>query len=236
MKILIIEDNTDLSDNINNYLTGVGYVCEQAFNREEARMKILFYEYDCILLDITLPDGSGLKLLDDISNSSNKIHSGIIIISAKDSLDDRINGIRLGADDYLVKLFDLSELSVRVFSVIRRRQYNGMNIVQYGNLKIDTLIDLVKDRCNDSGLHIQCRHSTEPFHVSTFGNLRSDISIVGESIPCIVPDKQFGTLPDSSIIQIGNDEESGFHSFTDSLFQPINKHKELAVDGTVTKS
>ena len=178
MKILIIEDNTDLSDNINNYLTGVGYVCEQAFNREEARMKILFYEYDCILLDITLPDGSGLKLLDDISNSSNKIHSGIIIISAKDSLDDRINGIRLGADDYLVKPFDLSELSVRVFSVIRRRQYNGMNIVQYGNLKIDTLIDLVKDRCNDSGLHIQCRHSTEPFHVSTFGNLRSDISVV----------------------------------------------------------
>ena len=90
----------------------------------------------------------------------------------------------------------------------------------------DTLIDLVKDRCNDSGLHIQCRHSTEPFHISTFWNLRSDVSIVGESIPCIVPDKQFGTLADSSVIQIGNDEESGFHPFTDSLFQPVNKHEE----------
>ena len=139
MKILIIEDNTELSDSINSYLTDAGYLCEQVFNREEARMKILFYEYDCVLLDITLPDGSGLKLLDDIANSPNKTFSGIIIISAKDSLDDRINGIRLGADDYLVKPFDLSELSVWVFSVIRRRQYNGMNMVEHGSLKIDTL-------------------------------------------------------------------------------------------------
>ena len=66
----------------------------------------------------------------------------------------------------------------------------------------------------------------EPFHVRTFGNLLCDISVVGESIPCIVPDKQFGTLADSSVIQIGNDEESGFHPFTDSLFQPFNKHEE----------
>ena len=139
VKILIIEDNTDFSDNINGYLTDAGYLCEQVFSREEARMKILFHEYDCILLDITLPDGSGLKLLDDISNSSNKTHSGIIIISAKDSLDDRITGIRLGADDYLVKPFDLSELSVRIFSVIRRRQYSGRNTVEYGDLRIDTL-------------------------------------------------------------------------------------------------
>lgn len=139
MKILIIEDNADLSANINRYITDYGYVCEQVFNREEARMKILLYEYDCILLDITLPDGSGLKLLDDINESANKCHSGIIIISAKDSLDDRINGIRLGADDYLVKPFDLSELSVRIFSVIRRRQYSGRNNVEYGDLRIDTL-------------------------------------------------------------------------------------------------
>ena len=90
----------------------------------------------------------------------------------------------------------------------------------------DTLIDLVKDRCNDSGLHIQSCHCTEPFHIRTFGNLRSDVSIVGESISCIVPDKQFGTLADSSVIQIGYDEESGLHPFTDSFFQPVNKHKE----------
>lgn len=137
MKILIVEDNEDLSRNIKAFLTTQGYICENAYNYEEARMKVLFYEYDCILLDISLPDQTGLNLLHDMA--VHKKPHGIIIISAKDSLDDRVQGIQMGADDYLVKPFDLVELSVRIFSLIRRTQYNGQNTIDYKNINIDTL-------------------------------------------------------------------------------------------------
>lgn len=137
MKILIVEDNKDLSESIQEYLTAAGYLCESAYCYEDARMKILFYEYDCILLDITLPDQSGLKILDVLSKVQKQ--TGVIIISAKDSLDDKIAGIRMGADDYLTKPFELSELAVRIFSLIRRSQYAGRNTICYQDLQVDTL-------------------------------------------------------------------------------------------------
>ena len=137
MKILIVEDNKDLSESIQEYLTAAGYLCESAYCYEDARMKILFYEYDCILLDITLPDQSGLKILEVLSKAPKM--TGVIIISAKDSLDDRIKGIRMGADDYLTKPFEMSELAVRIFSLIRRFQYAGRNMICYQEIKADTL-------------------------------------------------------------------------------------------------
>jgi DNA-binding response OmpR family regulator len=101
MKILIIEDERKLSQNIVTYLSSDNYICEQAYNFNDAIEKIALYSYDCILLDLNLPDGDGLKILEDIKQR--EITSGIIIISARGSLDDKITGLKTGADDYLAK-------------------------------------------------------------------------------------------------------------------------------------
>ena len=123
MKVLIIEDEKILSQNIMLYLTDNNYICEQAFSFDDALAKFLNYEYDCILLDLNLPGGDGMKLLEHIKK--NKINSGIIIISARNSIDDKISGISLGADDYMAKPFSLAELCIRIFAVIRRRKFTG---------------------------------------------------------------------------------------------------------------
>src|SRR6478609_2313138 len=103
MKILIVEDERELVKSMAQYLRQESYVCEVAYNVREAREKISLYEYDCILLDITLPDGNGLQLLEELKGSSKK--DGIIVITAKNSVDDRVRGLNLGADDYLSKPF-----------------------------------------------------------------------------------------------------------------------------------
>jgi DNA-binding response OmpR family regulator len=94
------------------------------------------------VLDITLPDGSGLKLLQEIK--LNRKSDGVIIVSARNSIDDRINGLKLGADDYLVKPFHLSELAARVAAIIRRKFRNGNNVINFGDIEIDTLANDVK--------------------------------------------------------------------------------------------
>src|ERR1700759_3095183 len=119
MKILVVEDEAELAQSITSYLKTEHYVCEVAPDFNAAREKIEEYDYDCILLDITLPDGNGLKLLQELKN--NHKSDGVIIISAKHSLEDRITGLNLGADDYLTKPFHLSELNARLAAVIRRR-------------------------------------------------------------------------------------------------------------------
>src|SRR5687768_3045814 len=101
MKVLIIEDNRELASNIQEFLLKEGYVCEFSYNHKEALHKLSNFQYDCIILDIMLPDGNGLQLLQFIK--SEKIQSSILIISAKNSLDDKIEGLELGADDYLTK-------------------------------------------------------------------------------------------------------------------------------------
>lgn len=135
MKILIIEDERSLSDSIVAYLSSEKYLCEQAFTYADARMKVGMYEYDCILLDLMLPGGNGLDILRDIRSQSNP--AGVIIVSAKDSLDDKIKGLEIGADDYLAKPFHLAELSMRIYAVIRRKEFSASNILENNGVRID---------------------------------------------------------------------------------------------------
>src|SRR5687768_2495455 len=121
MKILIVEDETDLLGILTDFLSKEKYSFDTATTYMEASEKVTLYDYDCILLDINLPDSSGFKLLDDL-NEIKKVE-GVIIISARDSIDDKIKGLNLGADDYLTKPFHLSELNARIQAVIRRKKF-----------------------------------------------------------------------------------------------------------------
>ncbi len=135
MKILIIEDDSSLREIISRGLHSEGYVVETACNFSEADDKIAGYSYDCILLDIMLPDGNGLRLLEHIKSLKKSDH--VIIISARDSIDDMVTGLDLGADDYLAKPFYMAELSARIKSVLRRSANNGGNKLTAGNITID---------------------------------------------------------------------------------------------------
>lgn len=137
MKILVIEDERKLSDSIVAYLSGENYLCEQAFTYAEAKQKANIYEYDCVLLDLMLPGGDGLDILSDLRRRHNPV--GVIIISAKDALDDKLRGLQIGADDYLAKPFHMAELSMRVYAVIRRREFAASNIVAQNGLRINLL-------------------------------------------------------------------------------------------------
>lgn len=141
MKILIIEDERQLSENIATYLSADNYLCEQAYNFDTAIEKILLYTYDCILLDLNLPGGDGLKILEEIKRHD--IDSGIIIISARDSLDDKITGLKIGADDYLSKPFSLSELSIRIYALLRRMHFSNNNVLKSNSLEINLLAKTV---------------------------------------------------------------------------------------------
>jgi DNA-binding response OmpR family regulator len=136
MKILIVEDERELSKSIVTYLKAESYLCEVATDRKTAIDKIESFDYDCILLDISLPDGNGLQVLQELK--TNKKTDGVIIISARDSIEDRIAGLNLGADDYLPKPFHLSELSARIAAVIRRRKFDGSSVLKFNELSIDT--------------------------------------------------------------------------------------------------
>ena len=135
MKILIIEDERELAKSMMVYLRQESYVCEVAYTSQEALEKVIFHEYDCILLDITLPDGNGLEILDRLKKEDKS--EGVIIISAKNSLDDKIQGLNLGADDYLAKPFHLSEMGARISAVIRRKRFEGNNTLSFDELTID---------------------------------------------------------------------------------------------------
>jgi len=141
MKILIIEDEKELAKSIVEYLSGEHYLCETASTFSEAMDKTEMFNYDCILLDITLPDGNGLKILEELKKENKQ--DGVIIISAKNSLDDKIKGLQIGADDYLTKPFHLSELTARIYSIIRRKQFNNSNIIRQNELEIDLLAKAV---------------------------------------------------------------------------------------------
>ncbi len=137
MKLLIIEDERDLSESIVSFLSMEHYLCEQTFTFDEAMEKVAVYDYDCILLDLMLPGGTGLDILREIKRRNNP--AGVIIISAKDSLDDKVTGLKIGADDYLPKPFHLPELSVRIYALIRRRQFSSNNVLYSNELVIDLL-------------------------------------------------------------------------------------------------
>jgi len=144
VKILIIEDEKGLRESIEEYFTEAGNICEIAADYDTALTKINLYRYDCILLDITLPGGNGIDILKSLKDSGHS--DGVLIISAKNSLDDRLEGLDLGADDYLVKPFHLSELKSRVTAIIRRKSYNGSNVLIFNEISIDLLGKEVKVR------------------------------------------------------------------------------------------
>lgn len=142
MKILIIEDENGLRESIEEYFTEAGNICEVAGDYATALAKINLYRYDCILLDITLPGGNGINILKNLKDNGHS--DGVLIISARNSLDDRLEGLDLGADDYLVKPFHLSELKSRVTAIIRRKSYNGSNVLMFNEITIDLLGKEVK--------------------------------------------------------------------------------------------
>lgn len=135
MKLLLIEDEKELAEGIISYFSGNGYICEWANNIYSALDKLSAYEYDCIMLDLMLPDGNGFKILEELK-AANKTE-GVIIISAKEGLDTKIQGLQLGADDYLTKPFHLSELLARVQALIRRKNFQGNNIISFNEISID---------------------------------------------------------------------------------------------------
>lgn len=134
MKILIVEDEPSLREVIQISLEKERYVTEVACDYKSALRKIEDYDYDCILLDIMLPDGNGLCLLEKLKEMHKR--ENVIILSAKDSLEDKIQGLELGADDYLPKPFHLAELNARIKSVIRRQHHNGEIDIQLGNIRV----------------------------------------------------------------------------------------------------
>jgi DNA-binding response OmpR family regulator len=134
MKLLIVEDEPALLEEIKSFLEKENYTCETAANFNDAEEKLAMYHYDVALVDITLPGGSGLQLIDNLKKLN--ADTGIIIISARNSLDDKLTGLDLGADDYITKPFHLSELNARVKAVLRRRKFDGATTVVFNEIEL----------------------------------------------------------------------------------------------------
>jgi len=135
MKILIVEDEKELSDSISKYLSSEQFTCEAAYDYNSAIEKISLNEYSCVILDITLPYGNGLDVLKELKAMDKT--EGVLIVSARNSLDDKIMGLNTGADDYLAKPFHLPELVARVSAIIRRKSFGGRNQIKVGELILD---------------------------------------------------------------------------------------------------
>jgi len=136
MKYLIAEDEIDLQQSIVTYLQRDGNLCEVASNYEDTSEKVALYDYDVIILDINLISGSGLDILKSIKKEKKDV--GVIIISANNSLTDKLEGLDLGADDYITKPFHLAELNARINAVLRRGKYGGNELIEFNELKINT--------------------------------------------------------------------------------------------------
>jgi len=146
MKVLVIEDNVELLRDIKSFLEEEGNICEIAPNYKSAYDKIGYFPYDILVVDITLPDGNGLDIIREVKKEN--IDTGIIIISAKNSVGDKIHGLEIGADDYLAKPFYLAELNARIKALYRRKAYHGRKEIIFNEIKIkpDTHEVFVNDR------------------------------------------------------------------------------------------
>jgi DNA-binding response OmpR family regulator len=134
MKVLIIEDELALQQSIQKYMEHQGYVCEAVGDFKNGIEKVRAYNYDCVVVDIGLPFGSGLNIVKELKEIESK--AGIIIISAKNSLEDKLTGLELGSDDYLTKPFHLSELNARINAIIRRRNFGGSKNITFNEIKL----------------------------------------------------------------------------------------------------
>jgi DNA-binding response OmpR family regulator len=136
MKILIVEDELELLENLQTYLSKGGFLCEKSSSIRNAMEKLANFSYDIVLLDIMLPDGNGLELLDYLKEKNPE--TGVLIISAKNALDDKITGLELGADDYMTKPFHRPELNARLKAIYRRRKFNGQKEIEFEAIRINT--------------------------------------------------------------------------------------------------
>ncbi len=134
MKLLIIEDEISLANSIQDYLLDGGHICESVQTYNAASEKIALYDYDCLIVDINLPDGNGLDIIRAVK--AKNLKSGIIIISARISLDNRIEGLNIGADHYLTKPFHLAELNAHIKSINRRINFSGNNEIVFNEIKV----------------------------------------------------------------------------------------------------
>jgi len=135
MKILIIEDEKALRDSIKQYLEYQGFICETADNFLKGKEKVSQFAYDCVVVDLGLPYGNGLDIVSAIREMESK--AGIIIISARNALDDKLKGLELGSDDYLTKPFHLSELNARINAIVRRRTFDGNKVICFNEIKLE---------------------------------------------------------------------------------------------------
>jgi len=135
MKILIVEDEVEILESIVSFLKNEDYICEKATTYFDAEDKLVSFKYDVVVLDINLPDGSGIDLLKLIKDQNPD--TGVLIVSARDSLDDKLEGLDLGADDYITKPFHLAELNSRINSLIRRRNFGGSESIVFNEIEID---------------------------------------------------------------------------------------------------
>ena len=135
MKLLIVEDNHQLMEDMLEFLTESNFRVETAYSLNEAREKVFVYQYDLIIVDVGLPDGSGLDLVKEIKKSEND--TGILILTAKNAVEDKVEGLNLGADDYMTKPFHKAELNARIKSILRRNKFNRNDTICFNEIKID---------------------------------------------------------------------------------------------------
>ncbi|MCC8360674.1 response regulator transcription factor [Salinimicrobium sediminilitoris] len=178
MKILIIEDEKDMRQNMQTTLEKENFLVEPVATYKEAISKIGVYDYDCILLDITLPDGNGLEILKTLKEKG--YSDSVIIVSAKDSIDDKVEGLELGADDYLPKPFHMAELNARVKAVLRRRKFEGNNLLEVANVKIN--IDSHTVTVNDKDLELNRKEFDVLFYLCTNQNRLVSKSALAEHV------------------------------------------------------
>lgn len=178
MKILIIEDEKDMRQNMQATLEKEDFLVESVGTYDQALSKIGVYDYDCILLDITLPDGNGLDLLKTLKDKG--YSDAVIIVSAKDSLDDKVHGLDLGADDYLPKPFHMAELNARVKAVLRRRKLNGANTLVVANVTID--MDSHQATVNGKDLELNRKEYDVLFYLCTNQNRLVSKSALAEHV------------------------------------------------------
>ncbi|MCY2687996.1 response regulator transcription factor [Salinimicrobium sp. TH3] len=178
MKILIIEDEKDMRQNMQTTLEKENFLVEPVATYKEAISKIGVYDYDCILLDISLPDGNGLEILKTLKEKG--YSDSVIIVSAKDSIDDKVEGLELGADDYLPKPFHMAELNARVKAVLRRRKFEGNNFLEVANVKIN--IDSHTVAVNDKDLELNRKEFDVLFYLCTNQNRLVSKSALAEHV------------------------------------------------------